>query len=423
MRPKPFLILLLFSTVFFSSLFLFTYNIPLAYSAPKSDLGLGVCHWPGPEGLRFQPEVNWFYWGSGGGQNWKDIEPAKGKYTFEKLDRAFESHFRQYPNTFVLLNINTAAPDAVPSWTKNFDYGFIMGPHSNASSFAPWNSNYQVALKKLLLITGQHIRSPQFKYKSRIKGVIIMGGGWYGEMIIWADKTSRVYRDWKRLGYTDDRYFEALMRIISFYAEAFPEYPLILQISSGLNGSEKFLEKVVKEVNRKYGPRVYLKWNGWLWNKPEFQLSKYRVLKEAAKKTPVGLEPAHSPSGISKATLLEAIIRTLNEIPASFFCLQNEYYQIFNWQDVRRINSLLTNTSSPTPTPPLPQARCELLKQKGDANCDRWVNQEDYLIWINNTCIPNSRQRCMDLRADFNKDQQVDFEDYKILKGNFGKRL
>jgi hypothetical protein len=298
----------------------------LPTGAAPSKIGLGVCHWPGTDGLKFYPYVNWFYWGGGGGQDWKELEPQQGHYDFSRFDSEFASHFSRFPGTRVFLNISTAMPQSLPEWIKNRadEFGYIKGPYSSSSSFAPWNQNYQQALRSLLLATSQHINSPSFQYKDKIKGVIIMGGGWYGEMITWEDTSSPIYQKWLSLGYDDDKYLNSLLEIISFYNEAFPNRPLVLQIASGLYGRTSFLERAVNQVTQQYGSRVYIKWNGWSWNKIRQHQGKYQVLAQAAQKTLVGLEPAALPGNVSKTELLNGILETLNEIPVSMFCFQND---------------------------------------------------------------------------------------------------
>jgi hypothetical protein len=66
------------------------------------------------------------------------------------------------------------------------------------------------------------------------------------------------------IGYSDDKYYAALMKIVDIYVNHFGGFkPVVLQLGSGANGSADFMRKVANDVADKYGNQVWLKYNGW----------------------------------------------------------------------------------------------------------------------------------------------------------------
>jgi hypothetical protein len=178
-----------------------------------------------------------------------------------------------------------------------------------------------------------------------VDAVNIAAGGCYGEMTICAASTDKVA--WEQAGYTDERFVEAVNRIIDIYLEpeiwdyvgdptlnpGFVKTPVVLQLGSGLYGHTiSVIQPVVEHAMSKYGMRVWLKFNGfgggtdmgWLYEKYNTQ-------------TRVGYEPA----GNSLEFLMKPgeFMQTALEQHASFLCLQEPYYAIADakWENARTL--------------------------------------------------------------------------------------
>ena len=316
--------------------------------------GFGVCHWAAPSGMGYSDStVNWFY--GLGGEYWSNIEKTKDVYSFTQLNQDLDYTFSQYPKAYFWLNLNTAMPQAVPEWAKQDTSLEYLEIYSGASAFPIWNKAYQQRFEKLLTETSKYIYSGNFKYKDKIKAIVMMSGGLQGEMIYWSNcdqspscrenpaQCNHGYscRKWLDAGYTDDVYYDAYVNWLApLYVRLFPTYPLVIQLGGGIYGNnigERIANAVVDKFN-KSETHIYVKWNGW--NRKFGQdatpsdIGYHTLLESLSDRAPVGFEPGTNwaiPDDESEATrnsIDQSIMATLNKVPVSFFCLQEKYYKI-----------------------------------------------------------------------------------------------
>ncbi|OIP85108.1 hypothetical protein AUK04_01595 [Candidatus Roizmanbacteria bacterium CG2_30_33_16] len=287
------IIILLCSILFFN-------KIAFAVQLSPPGLGFGVCHWPGTDGLRNTDSVNWFYWG-GGGQDWNKIEATRNNYDFSAMDNELTKHFTTNPNTFFWLNILTSQPSTTPNWAKQdpkLNY-ILLSSTGKASTFPIWDIEFQKVFTLLMTKVSEHIYSSNFQYRNKIKAVIMMSGGSFGEMIAWADcPNGSKCKKYLAAGYTDDVYFDALVNWLApLYIRLFPDYPVVLQLGGGIYGNDTG-GRVAEALVNKYGSRMFIKWNGWNRKYAQEPTNTDRVyhnvLKSVANRARVGLEPGYA---------------------------------------------------------------------------------------------------------------------------------
>jgi len=429
---RHFLIKLLsLNIIIFSLLFVTKTSYAVQLSPPG--MGFGVCHWPGTYGMKqSESSVNWFYWG-GGGQDWNKIETLRGVYDFSAMDSEIATHFTSKPNTYFWLNILTAMPSTVPDWAKQDpSLGYIeLSSTGKASTFPIWNSNFQTVFTALLTKVSEHIYSSDFKYRDKIKAVIMMSGGSFGEMITWADCSNNSDKCNKYLaaGYTDDVYFNALVNWLTpLYIRLFPDYPIVLQLGGGIYGNNTG-GRVAEALVNKYGSRMFIKWNGW--NRKYAQeptntdRAYHNALKSVANRARVGLEPGYAwaipdtETDEMRQSIYDSIMKTLEDVPVSFFCLQDKYYQILTSDQLHELSIRMRGINTAYPTfPPQPTATPTIsptptsLPSNPDVDNDGSITMIDYyyvvLVKIGGT-IP------LTMNADINNDGKIDSIDLKIM--------
>lgn len=363
MRKHHFLYLLVF---FWLTIFI-SYSVYAEQISPPG-MGFGVCHWPGTYGMaRSDSTINWFYWG-GGGEDWINIEAQRGIYSFAAMDKQYDDHFKRKPNTYTWLDIMTGMPSTVPDWAKqDSSLGYIeLTSSGRASTFPIWNKEYQKVFEALLTKTSEHIYSSAFKYRSNIKAVIMMSGGGFGEMITYSScPDDSKCKKYLASGYSDDVYFDALVNWLTpLYIRLFPDYPIVLQLGGGIYGNGTG-GRVAKALVDKFGSRMFIKWNGW--NRKYAQeptntdRAHHRELISVADKARVGLEPGYAwaipdtETEEMRQSIYDSLMKTLEEVPVSYFCLQDKYYKILTDTQLKELSLRMRGLHSTYPTfPPQP---------------------------------------------------------------------
>lgn len=352
-----------------------THFVAHASSMSPPGLGFGKCHSAG-DPLNRSELINWFYSG-GYTESWLDVEETRGVFDFSKWDAMRDSVFRRYPNASFWLNVLTAQQDSVPQWAKDDpSLGYIATSQWGGSSFPIWNPDFQRAFEMLQTKFSEHIYSPSFRHRDKIKAVVMMGGGQYGEMIAWSNcPSSDACRGWVARGYTDEKYYDALVNwLVPLYARLFPDYPLVLQLGGGL-GQPGYSGNVGKQAARtlidRYGTRMYIKWNGWNYqystNPNNTDRYYHDFMATIADEVRVGFEPGGATninSGQSQI-LYDSILQTMGEMPLSYFCLQTQFLNALTDDQLRELsrhfrglqiqypnfNQGSPPTAAPSPTP------------------------------------------------------------------------
>jgi len=412
------IIILLCSILFFN-------KIAFAVQLSPPGLGFGVCHWPGTDGLRNTDSVNWFYWG-GGGQDWNKIEATRNNYDFSAMDNELTKHFTTNPNTFFWLNILTSQPSTTPNWAKQdpkLNY-ILLSSTGKASTFPIWDIEFQKVFTLLMTKVSEHIYSSNFQYRNKIKAVIMMSGGSFGEMIAWADcPNGSKCKKYLAAGYTDDVYFDALVNWLApLYIRLFPDYPVVLQLGGGIYGNDTG-GRVAEALVNKYGSRMFIKWNGWNRKYAQEPTNTDRVyhnvLKSVANRARVGLEPGYAwaipdtETDEMKQSIYYSLMKTLEEVPISYFCLQNKYYSILTAEQLKNLSLRLRGINTIYPTfPPQLTTSPTPIPIIGDVDQNNKIEMLDYYYFIR---AAYSGMLPMGMNADVNNDGQVNDQDRNII--------
>jgi len=412
------IIILLCSILFFN-------KIAFAVQLSPPGLGFGVCHWPGTDGLRNTDSVNWFYWG-GGGQDWNKIEATRNNYDFSAMDNELTKHFTTNPNTFFWLNILTSQPSTTPNWAKQdpkLNY-ILLSSTGKASTFPIWDIEFQKVFTLLMTKVSEYIYSSNFQYRNKIKAVIMMSGGSFGEMIAWADcPNGSKCKKYLAAGYTDDVYFDALVNWLApLYIRLFPDYPVVLQLGGGIYGNDTG-GRVAEALVNKYGSRMFIKWNGWNRKYAQEPTNTDRVyhnvLKSVANRARVGLEPGYAwaipdtETDEMKQSIYYSLMKTLEEVPISYFCLQNKYYSILTAEQLKNLSLRLRGINTIYPTfPPQLTTSPTPIPIIGDVDQNNKIEMLDYYYFIR---AAYSGMLPMGMNADVNKDGQVNDQDRDII--------
>jgi len=412
------IIILLCSILFFN-------KIAFAVQLSPPGLGFGVCHWPGTDGLRNTDSVNWFYWG-GGGQDWNKIEATRNNYDFSAMDNELIKHFTTNPNTFFWLNILTSQPSTTPNWAKQdpkLNY-ILLSSTGKASTFPIWDIEFQKVFTLLMTKVSEYIYSSNFQYRNKIKAVIMMSGGSFGEMIAWADcPNGSKCKKYLAAGYTDDVYFDALVNWLApLYIRLFPDYPVVLQLGGGIYGNDTG-GRVAEALVNKYGSRMFIKWNGWNRKYAQEPTNTDRVyhnvLKSVANRARVGLEPGYAwaipdtETDEMKQSIYYSLMKTLEEVPISYFCLQNKYYSILTAEQLKNLSLRLRGINTIYPTfPPQLTTSPTPIPIIGDVDQNNKIEMLDYYYFIR---AAYSGMLPMGMNADVNKDGQVNDQDRNII--------
>lgn len=395
-------------------------------------MGFGVCHWPGTYGMkRSDSTINWFYWG-GGAEDWNVIEPVRGEFTFAPLDSQLEKHFKSKPNTFFWLDIMTAMPSTVPDWAKNDQTLGYMQLATRASTFPIWNKEFQKVFEVLMTKTSEHIYSSSFQYRDKLKAVIMMSGGGFGEMITYSGCPEGANcKKYLAAGYTDDVYYDAMVNWLTpLYMRLFPDYPIVLQLGGGIYGNG-IGRRVAKTLVDRYGSRMFIKWNGWnrKFAQEPTNTDKYyhETLRLVADRARVGLEPGYawaipdSETEEMRQSIYDSLMKTLQDVPVSYFCLQDKYFEILTDTQIKELSlrmggihatyptfpPLATQSPSPTVSP-----TATVIPLNPDLDNSGAVTLLDYfytLIAVNRGLLPQG------LSGDVNRDGEVNNLDMQVI--------
>lgn len=293
--------------------------------------GLGQCHWLAAAVIA-EPYVSWGYDARESVSGWAAVEPQPGVFNWEPLDA--EINKAQSLGKRIWLELLTTE-GLTPQWARDMGVELVG---SRGGTPVPWSETYQRLLRRAV-----HAMAARYDGNPTVDAINAMAGGCYGEMSICARETDAPA--WEEAGYTDEKFVEAVKRILDIYLEAeyvwedgsrthgFLKTPVVLQLGGGLYGhTAEVINPVVEYAISKYGMRVWLKYNGFGGNHDMGWL--YR---EYAALTKVGYEP-----GWGQSEFLDkpgVYIKSALEQHASFLCLQKAYFDISDpqWQEAREM--------------------------------------------------------------------------------------
>lgn len=293
--------------------------------------GLGQCHWLATAVIA-DPYVGWGYDAREGVSGWAAIEPQPGAFNWEPLDG--EINKARTLGKRIWLELLTTE-GLTPQWARDMGVELVG---SRGGTPVPWNQTYQRLLRRAV-----HAMAARYDGDPTVDAINVMAGGCYGEMSICARETDTPA--WEGAGYTDERFVEAVKRILDIYLEeehiwedgsrthGFLKTPVVLQLGGGLYGhTVEVIKPVVEYAISKYGMRVWLKYNGFGGNHDMAWL-----YQEYASLTKVGYEPGWVPAEFLDKP--KEYIGAALEQHASFLCLQKAYFDISGpeWQEAREM--------------------------------------------------------------------------------------
>ncbi|MBN2361905.1 MAG: hypothetical protein JXR83_20810 [Deltaproteobacteria bacterium] len=150
----------------------------------------------------------------------------------------------------------------VPQWAVDRGVEVVCGLP------APWDTTYHTLLQSAL---GQ--LAAQYESDPVLDGVLMMSGGYYGEMFLAhsCDENTNGTNDWLEHGYTEQRFADGCKALVDVYLNAFERVPVSLQIGSGLTWVDWVASDVADYAVNTYGLRIYLTYNGWGGNTTQDQ--------------------------------------------------------------------------------------------------------------------------------------------------------
>jgi hypothetical protein len=229
---------------------------------PSGACGLGVCQYT-PDNA--PAEFGWAYETSlGRGLFWRELEPQPGQYDFSLLD-AFVQERKDQGMTIWLAfqtvgaDVRSGAPK-VPTWL--FEQGAVWHTGTcddTGGMFVPWDPVYVERLGLLLRAINDHLSRQDAGYRQTIGGIVMMSGGMYGETQLYSCGMSAHLRSVYGLGQAEleQRYLGTAQALVDLYAQAFPGWPVMLQL-----GWPAIDEALVDHAVHSVGDRLYVKWNG-----------------------------------------------------------------------------------------------------------------------------------------------------------------
>nr|MBC7246062.1 beta-galactosidase [Chloroflexota bacterium] len=293
--------------------------------------GLGQCHWLAA-GIMAQPYISWGYDATEGASGWASVEPQPGVFNWAPLDA--EINKARSLDKRIWLELLTTEGQT-PQWA--IDTGVVL-IGSRGGTPVPWNETYQRLLRRAV-----HAMAARYDEDPTVDAINVMAGGCYGEMSICAREADTPA--WEQAGYTDEKFIEAVKRILDIYLEeeyvwedgsrthGFLKTPVVLQLGGGLYGhTVAVIKPVVEYAVSKYGMRVWLKYNGLGGNHDMGWL--YR---DYATVTKVGYEAAGGQASFLDKPKQYMQIALAQH--ASYLCLQKAYLDIADseWQEAREI--------------------------------------------------------------------------------------
>ena len=292
----------------------------------NADQGLGQCHWVDP-GIIGRPYVAWAYDTAPPSAGWVTLEPQPGVYNWSPVDEVIAK--ARNAGKRIWIGVHTTEGQT-PLWAREAGVELV----GTMAVPAPWNETYQRLLRRVV-----HAMAQRFDGHPTVDAIIVSAGGCYGEMTICNEE--RDYEAWEAAGYADDRFANAVKRIIDIYLEqdyvwedgshthGFLKTPVVLQIGTGLYGHAAAREPVIGHAMSRYGMRVWLKYNG-LGDGNRNHAGLYNTYNTV---TRVGYEPVGN--RVDFLNRPDVYVDLALQDHSSFLCLQDAYYSISNqrWQE------------------------------------------------------------------------------------------
>jgi Beta-galactosidase len=230
---------------------------------------------------------------------WKDIEPQESHYQWASLDEAIAKVTQMHKKVTLRMFPGISTPDWVyAKGAKAFEFVDKNPFHGEAfyrpghrfSTYGtqlrmpiPWDEAFLASWEKFVEVYGSHYRNA-----ANIAMVHVTGPTRHSaEMHLPKDREDQ--EKWRAVGYTPQKLIEAWKRSIDAFAKAFPETPLVLNLSPVIF-EDGVMDEVVRYGYARYGRRLFLQNNILMAEHKRMKREDWNVLREYASKTTIGFQ-------------------------------------------------------------------------------------------------------------------------------------
>ena len=230
---------------------------------------------------------------------WKDIEPQEGQYQWASLDEAIAKATQMHKSITLRVFPGISTPDWVyAKGAKAFEFidknpfhgeafyrpGHRFSTHGSRLRMpVPWDEIFLASWEKFVDVYGSHYRNA-----TNIAMVHVTGPTRHSaEMHLPKDREDQ--EKWRAVGYTPQKLVAAWKRSIDAFARAFPQTPLVLNLSPVIF-KDGVMEEVVRYGYSQYGRRLFLQNNIIMADNKRLKREDWNVLREYASKTTIGFQ-------------------------------------------------------------------------------------------------------------------------------------
>jgi len=185
--------------------------------------------------------------------SWADLEPRKGVFQWNKLDRVFREAERNGKGIRLILIPGFGTPkwalDGVQSEYFTVKYG--RGKDQQLNLPVPWDKTYlERWLAFLKAVAQRYGNRPTFK-------MIALAGPTSVSSEMSLPNTPEDIVKWQNLGYTSEKYIESWKTVINAYAEIFPSQYFSLAFYPGLPIPDRSQRDRVRREVATYAAQTY----------------------------------------------------------------------------------------------------------------------------------------------------------------------
>jgi hypothetical protein len=228
---------------------------------------------------------------------WRELEPEEGKYDFSLIDAVLKK--TRLRNKTVSLRVLPGI--STPEWVyrkgaKQFEFTDINPNHDNYSSGrrdstyqkklsipVPWDTVFLSCWEKFVAAYGSHCR------KAENIAMIHITGPTRHSAEMHLPKEPEDKKNWIDMGYSAQKLSGAWKRALDAFASAFPQTPVVLNLSPVIFDDE-VMETVVRYGYGKYGQRFFMQNNILLADNKGMKRRDWAILRQYSAKTTIGFQ-------------------------------------------------------------------------------------------------------------------------------------
>jgi hypothetical protein len=229
---------------------------------------------------------------------WADLEPRSGQYDWSELDARIDIAARagKKVGLRVLPGISTpewvfdagAARFAFVDTNPNHGERFYKRGHRQQTFGrrlaipVPWDEKFLAAWEGFVAALGKHCKDAPFAM------VHVTGPTRHSAEMVLPHEAEDI-RQWKTLGYAPDKLVGAWKRCVDAFARAFPNIPVVLNLSPTIL-KDGVTERVVQYAFEEHGRRLFLQNNILLADNKSMRREDWDILQSYASKTTIGFQ-------------------------------------------------------------------------------------------------------------------------------------